>query len=92
MESCRPAALDPQEFQESAPEVRSEDRIAIVDDVGRQAMGPDNMLYEQRRHVRGRHRFRSRDGDRHLRRTVHNDHDRIVVVSGRIKSVVHNSL
>ena len=46
MESGRPVGVDAQEFRESAPLVRGEDRIAIADGVGRQAVKPDDVLNE----------------------------------------------
>ena len=45
--------MDPEKLQKPPPEVRSEDRIAIADDAGRETMDPNDVLKEERllRHV-----------------------------------------
>ena len=63
--------------------MRSEYRIPIADDVGRETMNADDVFHEQGRHVGCRHGFRSFDEDRHLGKTAHDDKDRIMVVTGR---------
>ena len=83
MEGGGPVGVDAQKFQKTFPKVGSEDGIAIADEAGRKAVESDDVLKEQRCHVRCRHRFGSRDEDRLFREPVHNDQDCIVIVAWR---------
>ena len=75
--------MDAQKIEKSALEVGSEDRIPIIDDVGRETMNADDVFHEHGRHVGCRHGFCGFDEDRHLGETAHDDEDRVMVVTGR---------
>ena len=57
MEGGRPVGMDAQELEKTGLEVGCEDRIAVADEACWKAVGPDDVLYEQLRHVRRRHGF-----------------------------------
>ena len=65
------------------PEMGCEDGVAIADQGFWQAMHPDDLLDELRRHVRSRQGFGSRDEDCLLREAVHDHEDCVMVVVGR---------
>ena len=81
MEGGRPVGMNAHELQESAPEVRREDWIAIADDVLWQTVKPNDVLNAERRDICG-HRFRGRDENCHFGETNHHHQNCIVVVTG----------
>ena len=64
-----------------AQEVRSVDGVAVTNEAFRKTMNPNHLAKEQGRHVTSRHRFCGRNEDSHLRETVHDDKNNVMVVA-----------
>ena len=81
--------MDAKKFQQPPPKMRSEDRIAIADEGLREAVNPDDVVDEHRRHVRCWHRFGCGDENGLFRQAVDHNEDGVMVLGrGEVRDLV----
>ena len=83
MERGRPVGVDTQKVEKPLPKLGCGDWVAVADGACWKAVNPDDVLEEQRRHVRCTHGFRSRNEVGLLGQAVDDDEDSVMAIRGR---------